>query len=293
MSDLQLGASTWCFNGLLPPELRPILDGGAPYLPEHARVVHVYFTELVGAVLRSEIKSVELWHSQALADKQVTVQLQRLADAGRISSMHAPFGRQKDLSSLDEGIRQVGVRECSSAARLLSQLGGKTLVVHASSSVENPAEMPERARRSARSIAEIADNCRALGVDIAVEIVGGPAVGSSGPELLALLDLAGRPNVGVCIDVNHVFPPDHLLPTVHLLGPRILTLHICDYDGVAEKHWLPMRGAIDWPGLIGALRQVEYSGPFMYEARFAASSVGEAVSGIEENYRTVMATLPR
>lgn len=289
MSDLPLGASTWCFNGLLSPELRTIVDGGAPCLPEHTRAVRAYYTELTCSIPGSGIESLELWHSPALEDPQIFEQLKPLAEAGRISSMHAPFGRHLDLSSPDGSIRRAGVDACCSAAHLLSQLGGKTLVVHGSSQVEHPSRMPDYAGRSAASIAEIADRCADLGIDLAVENLAGHAVGSSGPELTALLELIGRPNVGVCLDTNHVFPPDRLLSTIRLLGPWLMTLHISDYDGVSEMHWLPTQGIMEWAGLVPALRAVEYSGPFLYEVRFEAPGIREAISVIEENYRVVMA----
>ena len=288
MSDLPLGASTWCFSGLLPPELRTVADGGAAYSRERTLALRAYFTELSSTLLRSRISSVELWYSPILQEQQVVEQLERLARAGRISSMHAPFGAQMDLSSLSEDVRQAGVKACCSAAELLSRLGGRILVVHGSSQVADSGEMPERASRSAASIADIADCCRDLRISVAVEVLSGPAVGTGASELLALLEQVGRPNVGVCVDVNHVFPPHLLLPTIQTLGERILTLHICDYDGIAEKHWLPMQGTIDWPGLIRVLRQVRYAGPFTYEARFESAGITQAVSMIEQNYRAVM-----
>lgn len=285
MTDLPLGVSTWSFNGVLPQEVAGIADGGASYLPEYADAIRRYYTDLADVILASKIKSVELWYSPVFDDAQVFDQLKRLADEGRVSSMHAPFGKHLDLSSLDEESRRAGVDACISAARILARLHGKTLVTHGSIHVEDSAQMPERARQTEMSIAEIADHCRDMGLNVAVEILAGMTVGNSGPEMLALLELIGRPNVGVCIDVNHVFPTDQLIPTVHLLGPRILTLHISDHDGIEEKHWLPMHGVIDWPGLIHALREVNYPGPFMYEVRFEASTIVEVESGIEENYR--------
>ncbi|HUV05788.1 MAG TPA: sugar phosphate isomerase/epimerase family protein [Armatimonadota bacterium] len=279
ISKLPLGISSWSLNAIAPPELFGILEG-ADCPPEHAEAVRAHFDEVADLILGSEIRSVELWHSQVLWDARVSEPLDRLAAAGLIFSQHAP---PCDPSSPGEAVRREAVRACSSAASLLSRFGGRTLVVHAGPQA-NP---PERIRASAASIAEIADYCADLGVSLALELLPPPNLGNSASELLELLKLIERPNVGVCIDVNHVFPPEHLLPAVHLLGPRIFTLHISDYDGT-ERHWLPMRGTIDWPGLVYALRQVGYPGPFMYEARFEAASLSEAISTIRGNYRVVM-----
>ena len=288
MSDLPLGVSTWCFNGTAPDDVRMIVDAGAPLTPESLPAARAYYRELADLLLASEVQAVELWHSQAYKDREVFSEMVQLARAGLIHSYHAPFGRDLDLSALDPEIRKAGVSACLAAAEILARLGGKILVIHGSSLVENPDDMQKREHQCANSIAEIASGCAGLGISVAAEILAGKAVGSSGPELYALLELVGSPNAGVCIDVNHVFPPDRLVPTVYLLSNGILTLHISDYDGVSERHWLPMKGMMDWPGLIHALRQVNYPGPFMYEVRFEAGSLPEIVARIQANYHQVM-----
>jgi len=288
VSDLPLGVSTWCFNGTASDEVRMVVDAGAPLARESLPAVTAYYHDLVDVLLASEVKSVELWHSLAYQHPWVLAEVERLAQAGLIHSYHAPFGRRLDLSSLDSSVRKAGVSACNASADILARLGGKTLVIHASSLIENPDEMQKRERQSAESIAEIADHCAGLGVNLAVEVLAGRAVGSSGSEIFAILELAGCPNTGVCIDVNHVFPPDRLVPTVYLLNDGILTLHISDYDGISERHWLPMQGMMDWPGMINALRQVDYPGPFLYEVRFEASTISDVIERIEENYDQLM-----
>jgi sugar phosphate isomerase/epimerase len=149
--------------------------------------------------------------------------------------------------------------------------------------------MPERVENSIRSVVEIADYCAENGISVGVELLPGPDfVGGCVEELIRLLDLAGRANVGVWLDVNHVFPHDQLSAVVESLGPRIIGLHISDYDGVEEKHWLPKQGVIDWKRLIGDLTRVGYVGPFTYEARFDAADLDEVVAILEENYYSLM-----
>ena len=287
MSDLPLGASTWCFTGKLPPELRAFVDGQEPLSPEYVKPIRAHFTELADAVLDSGIKSIEVWFGSAIQDEYVIAQLKRLADNGRVFSAHAPFGEKLDLSSLDDEIRHAGVSACVSVAELLSKLGGKTLVIHSSPHIDDPSQRAERLAGCAASVAEIADHCRGLGISVAVELLAGTQLGNTGQELLDILKAVDRPNVGVCLDVNHVFPADDLIPTVRLLGTHIITLHISDYDGIEEKHWLPTQGVIDWDGLVRALREMGYSGPFIYEM-YMEAGVCEMAAMIEENYRAVM-----
>lgn len=287
MPDLLLGVSTWCFNGVK-PGIASILDGGVPLTPNNTQAVRDFFRDITDALLDSDVRSVEVWNTAALADEGVIAELERLSARNLIHSLHAPFGPKYDLSSPDAGIRKAGVDACAKVAEVLAKLGGRTLVVHGSARVAEPDKMPDYASRSAKSIGLIADECGKFGVQVAVEVLAGHAVGSSGPELCALMELIGRPNVGVCIDVNHVFPPDRLIPTVHLLGPRILTLHISDYDGTNERHWLPGQGIMDYAGLVPALRAVGYPGPFLYEVRMDAPTIPEAVAQIQENYRKLI-----
>ncbi|MHB0999508.1 MAG: sugar phosphate isomerase/epimerase family protein [Armatimonadota bacterium] len=288
MSDLPLGTSTWCFNGLLTAEAKAAIDWGRPHLSEYTDAAIAYFKELVDAILDSKVRMMEIWYSDTLLEPGVFEQLQRLSAAGKINSVHTPFAPNINLSSEDDNIRQNGVNACCAAAQLLSDLNGKVLVVHSSAMSEVPSDLPENIDRSVESITKIADRCSELGLQAAIEILTRPNLGDTSVELLDILRKIDRPNVGFCIDVNHVFPPDALIPTVKALGRHILTLHISDYDGIAERHWLPIQGIIDWSGLVKALREVDYQGPFMYEARFETSGFLDALDKIETNYKTVM-----
>ena len=68
----------------------------------------------------------------------------------------------------------------------------------------------------------------------------------------------------VCFDTNHLLIGDNV-EFVRALGEKIVTVHISDYDFSDERHWLPFEGKNDWDKIIGALCDVGYSGPFMYE----------------------------
>ena len=41
-----------------------------------------------------------------------------------------------------------------------------------------------------------------------------------------------------------------------------MTLHVSDFDGVDERHWMPGKGIVDWNDVIAALVEVGYEGPF-------------------------------
>ena len=49
------------------------------------------------------------------------------------------------------------------------------------------------------------------------------------------------------------------------MGNKIVTTHVSDYDFVNERHWLPGEGDVNWQELYGALKDIGYSGPWLYE----------------------------
>jgi sugar phosphate isomerase/epimerase len=50
------------------------------------------------------------------------------------------------------------------------------------------------------------------------------------------------------------------------VGSHVVTLHVSDYDGVDERHWMAGDGIIHWKAVVTALRQANYQGPFLFEA---------------------------
>ena len=52
------------------------------------------------------------------------------------------------------------------------------------------------------------------------------------------------------------------------VGDKIITLHVSDYDFMNERHWLPGEGQNDWQKIIKSLKEVGYTGVWMYEIRF-------------------------
>lgn len=287
MSGFTLGASVWNFSGLADADIAPLADGLRPFTEEDTIPFTAYYSELIDAILSSDIELVELSYIDALYQKAVMDQVERLSAAGRIWSIHAPFAQHLDLSSNDENVRQNGIAACKKAADVLHLAKGKVLVVHASSVASLPADLDDRIRNSASSLHDIACHCKNLGLMVAVEILVRPNLGDTDEEIIKLCDMANCSNIGYNIDVNHVFPPDRLVQTIHNLGNKLITLHISDYDGERERHWMPMEGIINWKEAYKALEEVNYSGPFLYEARIPAAGVKDAVSKMMDNYAKI------
>lgn len=266
MLDYPLGVSSWSFTSLLTDEQNRIVTYSDPCPPEELPVIRKYFSDMVDAILGSKIETVELWYSEIFRDAEVMGQIRRLSAAGRVGSLHSSGISDPKDGKVPSRIEQAG---------LLAELGGRTLIVHTND--------PDVVRK-------IADGCVDRGIVVCPELLPfdeGKDKACTAGKLLDLLVKADRPNVSVCLDLNHVFPHDRLIPTIYELGPVIETIHVADYNGEKDSHWMPLTGVNDWPAIACAFNEIEYPGPFMYEVRFEARDAAEIAAKIEENFRTL------
>jgi len=98
---------------------------------------------------------------------------------------------------------------------------------------------------------------------LAVECLPRTCLGNTADELLIIVNEVGS-GIGICFDSNHLLkekPEEFVAKT----GKKIVTVHISDYDGLDEKHWLPGTGVINWTKVVNELVKGGYDGPFMYE----------------------------
>jgi sugar phosphate isomerase/epimerase len=163
------------------------------------------------------------------------------------------------------------------------------VIMHPSSEPIENKDRGARMEQSKRSIETIAEMVRKVGCRVAIELLPRTCLGRSAEELLHLLEGVDAETAGVCLDTNHLMDAFASLPdVVRRLGRRLVALHCSDYDGVDEKHWLPLRGVIDWTAFLSALRDAGFSGPFHYEAHLDGETAGERLAFLEDNYRQVM-----
>ena len=194
--------------------------------------------------------------------------LARISAANGISlwSYHLPFAGVKDLdiASLDEGIRKKTLAEQFEHMARAAAVGIRHFVIHPSSEPksEDAATRREEILRSKASLVALADRAESLGADIAVEDLPRSCLGHTAAEMADIISADDR--LGVCFDVNHLLYDTHA-EFLRVLGKRIVTLHISDYDYVNERHWLPGEGKIDWYALYSGLHSAGYDGPWLYE----------------------------
>ncbi|WP_242069464.1 sugar phosphate isomerase/epimerase family protein [Paenibacillus dendritiformis] len=138
-------------------------------------------------------------------------------------------------------------------------------VIHPSFEPIPDEQRERRLRLAAASVRELSERAHLRGLKLAVEDLPRSCLGRNSAEIAALID--GAPHAVVCFDTNHLLTekPEAFIRS---FGNRIATLHLSDYDGVDERHWLPGRGIVNWAEVLQALMDSGYGGPFMFEADY-------------------------
>jgi len=198
--------------------------------------------------------------------KEQAGELKQLADNHGIDiwSIHIPYGRDIDISLIDQADLEKAIEEVKAMMTLCEYLQPKKLVIHASF---EPVPDEERAQRFASSIASLrilTEEAAARGAQLAVECLPRTCLGNTSGEILELL--RSVPGLEVCCDTNHLLQ-ETTEEFIRVIGAGVTTLHIADYDGIDERHWLPghENGVIDWNAVIDSLVKSGYQGPFMFE----------------------------
>ena len=112
------------------------------------------------------------------------------------------------------------------------------------------------------SLKEIHEHANAAGVVIAIEPLNRFETHfvNRGEQALALAD-AVAPDVGVCLDCFHMNIEEvDLLETIRAIGPRLSDFHVADNNRMACG-----MGALDWPAIVGTLREINYDGALTVE----------------------------
>jgi sugar phosphate isomerase/epimerase len=118
----------------------------------------------------------------------------------------------------------------------------------------------------------LAARAETLGLTLALENMadsrrtGRRHFGARPEDLLDLIATIGSPALAVTLDTSHAHVQGLDIPAaIRQFGPHLRCLHISDNDGSGDQHRTPGNGAIDWPPIIAALREIGYQGLFDLE----------------------------
>jgi sugar phosphate isomerase/epimerase len=280
---LRLGISSSSFIFLIPKEARDAMSASRKFDDRLNRVMFDFTREMMDAINSADVSSMELYHSMVWDADQV---LAPICDDPKVEfwSVHAPYGRNLDPSSTDPETRRASAAAYCSGVDVARRVGAKIVVVHPGAKSDYDMPASERINFVPRVIAEAADYAADYGIKIAVEPLPNDETGSSLEEVLWIVDRVNKPNVGVNIDVNHLFPACAIPAMIRKAGKRLITCHISDQDD-HERHWLPFEGKLDWREVVDAFVEIGYDGPLIYETHIKnTDSLKEAVGMIVDNY---------
>lgn len=185
-----------------------------------------------------------------------------------LNSLHIhleQFDSDFDLATLDSTQREKTLTAYCQAVDVMETLGGGILVTH-HIQIPEPGAVLHTEKRTAflDNLHTIAQYAAPREVSFALENT------SSGytrepTRLVELITDLGDPNVGICIDTGHRNVIGDPVEALRVAGGHLITVHLHDNHGEQDEHLLPGLAGIDWKGVVGALREIEYPGVFMYE----------------------------
>jgi len=202
----------------------------------------------------------------------------------RLWSLHGLAGHEP-LSSLRGGTRDEAMGNARRTIDVAGYLGAHAVVLHASDEPIAEHERAERLAQAKKSLASLVPTARRANAVIAVEFLPRTCLGNTLAEMFDLLEGLPKDMDGVCLDVNHVREVDSIPKIIRELDGRLTTIHISDFDGIDERHWLPGKGIIDWPSVWQSLEGIGYDGPWLYESSAIYDDPEANIRAIEENFR--------
>jgi fructoselysine 3-epimerase len=118
---------------------------------------------------------------------------------------------------------------------------------------------------SRQALSRIAEHAEGRGVTVCIEPTSADSnlVDTAG-EALALREQIGRPNVKVMFDTYHaLYRNEPSSDYVYEMSPHLAHVHFADTDRGA-----PGEGAVDWYGVLQALKDIKFSGHVTMEIGF-------------------------
>ena len=220
------------------------------------------------ALRKSGIKHIELSVPYTVYPELDHKKIGRDAESADLNiwSYHLPFNNAKtfDIASLDEDMRLFTVKELSSYIKKGAEIGIDKFIIHPcgepkSSVGEERREEMKRAKESLNTLAEIAFK---EGAVLLVEDLPRSCLGNTVSEITELV--SANDKLRVCFDTNHLLTESYL-DFIEIHKDKIASVHVSDFDGINERHWLPGEGIIEWDKLYSKLISIGYCGPWLYE----------------------------
>lgn len=218
--------------------------------------------------------SIEIWGDEPshfnLESRDDVLQLRDdLSTSGlRPDSLHAPFGKQMDISNPNPTIRKGVVKNMLRHLDSASKLSVNAIVIHPGHIMKRD-EGPKRYEMATKSLEEICAAAHDLGIEVCVEnLLSKPEIFvfcDTLPKVLHLIRSIEGFAPGICIDTSHANVMGSVAEDIEICGEVIHRTHLSDNFGVNDDHLPPGDGEIDWKSVFTSLRRISYSGPLILE----------------------------
>ena len=209
--------------------------------------------------------------------------LKAVADVGlTLNSVHLPFQQFIYISSYDEGVRRFAVDEFGQLIEKCDQYTPTHYVFHPMTSRDKTL-WPKRESALVQSFREMVAMTKA---NVCMENMVGSYPNTTDGVRKIMEQVDGG---WCCLDTNH-FLQEKPHDAIIALQKWIKTIHVSDYDGVCEQHWLPKQGVIEWDKVIGALDKIGYKGAFVYELDMEQ---GYTYADIKRNFESLFESYAR
>ncbi len=242
--------------GLIIPELEEYYQKGEFYIK-------------VEILREAEIHEIEA-HASFLLNKKEKKLLELKEDLEKrsivISSIHAPFGEDKDLSSSSFRIRKNTINLHLVVMRQMNIIKTQVLTIHPGSRVEKEADIPSREELFKKSLETLLKEAENLNIKLAVENMLPMHPAYKIETLKEILDEFSSPFLGTCFDTGHANVGKGVLKTFDVIKEKVFDFHVHDNDGTKDMHLQALYGNINWAEFFTAASSIEFKRPLMIES---------------------------
>jgi sugar phosphate isomerase/epimerase len=193
-----------------------------------------------------------------------------------LNSVHAPItdifanGRgQRTFSTAtrDSDARKATLVEMQATLNIARIVPFKYLVVHLGvPAAWNPGAEDNHRDAAIRSIEELHGMAEAVGVTVALEVMGNAL--STAPDLIDIIERSFEgADLGICMDVGHAHILGDTAEAIETASEYLVTTHIHDNRRQSDDHLVPFQGTINWPATVMAFEKIGYDGVLMYEVK--------------------------
>lgn len=171
--------------------------------------------------------------------------------------------------------RQRHIRQVARFLQIGAQLGITHLTLHLGTVTGHTSMHYFRSRalqNAVSSLISLIQLCEIHQIPVAVEnsarLHHGSDIemlGDNVNDFKVIFDRIASPWLCFCLDIGHANMNEGALPYIKLFRKRIKCVHFHDNNGIEDEHLQIGGGTVKWKDTINALRQINFSGPFISE----------------------------